>query len=369
MESPLLSIHQALGAKLGDFAGWQMPLEYPAPIGGGTLAEHQAVRESAALFDVSHLGKILIEGPQAKEWANEIFANDLNRINSGQAQYSLLCNEAGGVIDDIIIYCRSENELLLIPNAANAQSVFNVLTEANSASGQPALAITNRHQDFAVIALQGPRSREVLNSVGIDQNLEYMAFVDVEFDGVSFTLCRTGYSGEHGYELIPSQAGASQLWNALSREVIRLGGKIAGLGARDTLRTEMGYPLHGHELSLEINPLEANLSWAIGWKKNRFHGDDALRAEQVKGVSRILRGLLVTDRGIPRAGMLVRNSLGAVVGEVTSGTFSPTLKEGIALALIESGIEVGEQLLVDVRGRNLNAVVTKPPFVKSNVRD
>lgn len=366
MESPLLSIHQALGAKLGDFAGWQMPLEYPAPVGGGTLAEHQAVRELAGLFDVSHLGKIEISGSGAKDWANAIFTNDLNRITAGQAQYSLLCNEMGGVIDDVIIYCRSADDLLVIPNAANAEAVLKVLISQNHDSK---LLIKNRHLDFAVIALQGPLSKEVLKSIGLQRDLEYMSFTDINFEGASFTLCRTGYSGEHGYELIPPTAKAIDLWNVLSREVLRIGGKIAGLGARDTLRTEMGYPLHGHELSLTINPLEANLSWAIGWKKNEFHGAGALRAEQVKGINRLLRGLLLTERGIPRGGMLVRNGLGAVVGEVTSGTFSPTVKEGIALALIESGIEVGEQLSVDVRGRNLSAVVTKPPFVTSHVRD
>jgi aminomethyltransferase len=365
MESPLFSIHQALGAKLGDFAGWQMPLEYPAPVGGGTLAEHQAVREKAGLFDVSHLGKIEIIGPGAKEWANQIFTNDLNRITAGQAQYSLLCNAEGGVIDDVIIYCRGDDEVFVIPNAANAHFVFQVLV---AQIGSANFSLNNRHQDFAVIALQGPLSGQVLASVGLHRDLEYMSFADVHFDGTSFTLCRTGYSGEHGYELLPPKNQASELWNVLSREVLRIGGKIAGLGARDTLRTEMGYPLHGHELSLEINPLEANLSWAIGWKKKTFHGDGALRAEQAKGVNRLLRGLLLTERGIPRGGMLVRNSIGAVVGEVTSGTFSPTLKEGIALAFIESGIEVGEQLLVDVRGRNLSAVVTKPPFVTSHVR-
>jgi aminomethyltransferase len=366
VESPLLAVHQALGAKLGDFAGWQMPLEYPAPVGGGTLTEHLAVRERVGLFDVSHLGKISIKGEDAKAWANEIFTNDLTRISPNQAQYSLLCNERGGVIDDVIIYCKSENDLLVIPNASNALTVYETLTTANSAKK---LSILNLHNDFAVIALQGPLSRAVLSAVGYSPTLEYMSFAEVIIDGISLTICRTGYSGEHGYELLPASASAIAIWNLLSREVLKVEGKICGLGARDTLRTEMGYPLHGHELSLEITPLDANLSWAIGWKKKGFHGGAALRAEQVKGVGRILRGLRLTERGIPRSGMLVRNGIGAVIGEVTSGTFSPSIKEGIALAFIESGIEAGEQVFVDVRGRNLGAVVVKPPFVTSRVRD
>lgn len=365
MESPLLSIHQGLGAKLGDFAGWQMPLEYPAPVGGGTLAEHQAVREQVGIFDVSHLGKIAVRGAGAKSWANTIFTNDLDRVTTGQAQYSLLCDQDGGVIDDVIIYCKGADELLIVPNAANANTVFETLVQANNSG----LTLENLHQEFAVIALQGPQSRAVLMAVGLHRELDYMSFAQVEFQGAHFILCRTGYSGEHGYELIPPAKIAEELWHDLSREVLRIGGKIAGLGARDTLRTEMGYPLHGHELSLDISPLEANLSWAVGWSKNTFHGHQALRTAQAKGVDRILRGLLITDRGIPRAQMLVRNSAGAVVGTVTSGTFSPTLKQGIALALIEAGIEIGDHVVVDVRGRMLGSVVVKPPFVPSRVRE
>lgn len=368
MESPLLEVHRSLGAKLGDFAGWQMPLEYPAPIGGGTLAEHEAVRERVAIFDVSHLGKISISGAGAKAWANEIFTNDLNKIIAGQAQYSLLCAPDGGVIDDVIVYCKGDDEIFIVPNAANSGEVFNTLNERRSLTDAH-LSLTNLHQDFAVIALQGPLSSRVLAQIGINVSLEYMSFAEITFEGSTFTLCRTGYSGEHGYELIPPREIAVSLWNNLSRTILALDGKIAGLGARDTLRTEMGYPLHGHELSLDISPLDANLSWAVGWQKKFFIGHDALRVQQAKGVERLLRGLLLTDRGIPRAGMFVRNSVGAVVGEVTSGTFSPTLKQGIALAFIEAGIEVGEQLLIDVRGRALGAVVVKPPFVPSHVRD
>lgn len=342
-----------------------MPLEYPAPVGGGTLAEHQAVREEAGLFDVSHLGKITIKGSGAKNWANGIFTSDLNKVNAGQAQYSLLCSNNGGVVDDVIIYCKSDDELLVIPNAANSAAVFAKLEECN----QQNLELTNRHQDFAVIAIQGPRSAEILKKVNLFKELPYMSFTEIEVKGLRFTICRTGYSGEHGYELLPQREIAPEIWNLISRELLASGGKIAGLGARDTLRTEMGYPLHGHELSLEISPLEANLSWAIGWSKKSFIGHEALRIQQAKGVERLLRGLLLTDRGIPRSGMLVRNSAGGAIGEVTSGTFSPTVKEGIALALIESGIEVGEQVFVDVRGRNLSAVVTKPPFVPPHVRD
>ncbi|NDF02282.1 MAG: glycine cleavage system aminomethyltransferase GcvT [Actinobacteria bacterium] len=364
MESPLLQIHQSLNAKLGDFAGWAMPLEYPAPVGGGTLVEHEAVRTNVGLFDVSHLGKIEINGAGAKEWLNSIITNDLNKILPGQAQYSMLCTENGGVIDDLIVYLKSDEAILIIPNAANSADVFATLNN-NLPLG---MKIQNRHNDFAVIALQGPVSAQVLAAVGLPVELNYMSFTEVDFLNEKTVICRTGYSGEHGYELLPTSANAAKLWEVLSKEVLSHGGKICGLGARDTLRTEMGYPLHGHELSLEISPVTAGSSWAVGWQKNRFAGSDRLREEQVKGSVRILRGLLADERGIPRAGMQVKNSLGAVIGEVTSGTFSPTLKNGIALALIDSTIGIGEQVLVDIRGRNLAMSITKLPFVPSHVR-
>ena len=364
MESPLLQIHQSLNAKLGDFAGWAMPLEYPAPVGGGTLTEHEAVRTNAGLFDVSHLGKIEIHGTGAKEWLNSIITNDLNKILPGQAQYSMLCNDAGGVIDDLIVYLKSDDAILIIPNAANSAEVFSAL---NSQLPQ-GIKIQNRHNDFAVIAIQGPASAQLLSDAGLHVELNYMSFTQVQFLDEQMIICRTGYSGEHGYELLPTSANAVKLWELLSEKVLSRGGKICGLGARDTLRTEMGYPLHGHELSLEISPVTAGASWAVGWQKDLFAGNAQLRVEKDKGPDRILRGLLADERGIPRAGMQVKNSKGEVIGEVTSGTFSPTLKNGIALALVDSAISIGEEVLVDIRGRNLAMSISKLPFVPSHVR-
>ena len=364
MESPLLQIHQSLNAKLGDFAGWAMPLEYPAPVGGGTLTEHEAVRTNAGLFDVSHLGKIEIHGTGAKEWLNSIITNDLNKILPGQAQYSMLCNDNGGVIDDLIVYLKSDDAILIIPNAANSAEVFSAL---NSQLPQ-GMKIQNRHKDFAVIAIQGPASAQLLSDAGLHVELNYMSFTQLQFLDEQMIICRTGYSGEHGYELLPTSANAVKLWELLSEKVLSRGGKICGLGARDTLRTEMGYPLHGHELSLEISPVTAGASWAVGWQKDLFAGSAQLRVEKDKGPDRILRGLLADERGIPRAGMQVKNSNGEVIGEVTSGTFSPTLKNGIALALVDSAVSIGEEVLVDIRGRNLAMSITKLPFVPSHVR-
>ncbi len=372
MESPLFEWHSRVGAKLADFGGWQMPIEYPKAIAsmtaGGVIAEHCAVRESVGIFDVSHLGKIEVSGMGALMFLNRIFTNDLDRIGSGSAQYNLLCDSSGGVIDDLIIYRYDGEKFLLVPNAANCAAVFAVLEEANDLG----LTIRNRHHDFGVIAVQGPRSKELLASFGIEVELDYMAFTELvipDHDGLgSVIICRTGYTGEFGYELIPVWDSTPELWELLVTAVEKLNGRVCGLGSRDTLRTEMGYPLHGHELSLDISPLQANAGWALALGKSAFHGREALIAEKERGVHRILRGLLAEDRGIPRGGMSVLDANEEVVGEVTSGTFSPTLKTGIALALIKPDIALGSELKIDVRGRSSTVKVIKPPFVQSHVR-
>ena len=350
--SPLESRHIALGAKLADFGGWQMPIEYPA---GGVIAEHTAVRERVGIFDVSHLGKIWVKGSGALDFVNSIVTNDLNRIGDGQAQYSLLCNENGGVIDDLIIYRFSVNEIFIIPNAANCATVFEILKREAPAG----LQLENAHEKYAVIAVQGPESKKLLESFGITLNLEYMSHGTFEINGVETLICRTGYSGEHGYELLPKIENSLTLWDQLANS----GAQICGLGARDTLRTEMGYPLHGQDLSPTISPVTAGSSWAVGFDKETFHGANALKIEKADGSKRKLRGLKLLERGIPRAHMAVIDA-----GEVTSGTFSPTLKVGIALALIDSKFGIGDQVKIDIRGKETAAEIVRLPFVESHVK-
>ena len=372
MESPLFDWHTKAGAKLADFGGWDMPIEYPKPIGdlsaGGVLAEHAAVREAVGIFDVSHLGKIEVSGFGSLIFLNRIFTNDLDRIGHGSAQYNLLCDSNGGVIDDLIIYRYTEDKFLLVPNAANCAAVYDVLVAANDMG----LTITNAHRGYGVLAVQGPKSKDVLAELGIEVDFDYMAFQELTIPGNEslghVVVCRTGYTGEFGYELLPSWNSTPALWELLFTAVQKHGGRVCGLGARDTLRTEMGYPLHGHELSLGISPLQANAGWAVALGKSHFHGQAALVKEKADGVPRILRGLLATDRGIPRGGMNVLDADGAIVGIVTSGTFSPTLKNGIGLALIKPDIAIGSELTIDVRGRSSVVKVVKPPFVPSHVR-
>jgi aminomethyltransferase len=365
LRSPLHDRHVALGAKLADFGGWEMPIEYSAS-GGGVLKEHAAVRESVGLFDVSHLGKATVHGPGARDFVNACLTNDLGRIEAGRAQYTLCCDPSGGVVDDLIAYLVADDEVFLVPNAANTAEVVRRL----AAAAPDQIAVTGQHQQFGVLAVQGPRSAEVLARLNLPSDQPYMAYRDASFEGRTVRICRTGYTGEHGYELIPAWDDAPALWDALARAVGEFGGLPAGLGARDTLRTEMGYPLHGQDLSLSISPLQARAGWAIGWSKEAFWGRDALVAEKQAGPARVLLGLEALDRGIPRPQMPLLGADGAQVGEVTSGTFSPTLKKGIGLALVNtvSGVGEGDEVTVDVRGRRSAVRMVRPPFVESHVR-
>ena len=350
---------------MADFGGWEMPIEYPAGDGGGVIAEHSAVRERIGLFDVSHLGKARVRGVGATAFVNSCITNDLSRIGDGQAQYTMLCDDAsGGVIDDLIVYRISDDELFLVPNAANTAEVVARL-KANVPQG---VEVVDEHEKFAVFALQGPLTFELLKSIGIEIDLNYMSFTRAEIADREVILCRTGYTGEQGVEIIPRWHDALVVWKTLVSEVEKCGGRISGLGARDTLRTEMCYPLHGHELSLTISPLEAGATWAVGWKKESFWGSRVLRAQKESGNHRRLIAFTMRDRGIPRAEMKVVDVNGAEIGVVTSGTFSPTLKNGIGLALVSKSISVGEEICIDIRGKMCSAEIKPAPLVPSHVR-
>jgi glycine cleavage system T protein (aminomethyltransferase) len=360
--SPLHDRHVAAGARFAAFSGWSMPLEYA---GGGVLAEHAAVRSAVGVFDVSHLGKATVAGPDAAGFVNRCLTNDLGRILPGQAQYTLLCNERGGVVDDMIAYLKSSDEVFLIPNAANCARVVELLSTA----APNGVGVVNQHDDFAVIAVQGTKSDEVLSAAGFPTGHDYMTFVVDDRADVPITVCRTGYTGERGYELVVPVAAATSVWDEIAVAGASYGLRPAGLGARDTLRTEMGYPLHGQDLSPDISPLQARSGWAVGWKKESFFGAEALRAEKAAGPARLLRGIKAAGRGIPRPGMTVLGPGGNDLGLVTSGTFSPTLKVGIGLALLSPQLADGDSVSVDIRGRPEPFVIVKPPFVTPAVRE
>ncbi|MGW4500384.1 glycine cleavage system aminomethyltransferase GcvT [Micromonospora sp. NPDC004336] len=359
--SPLHERHTAAGAKFAPFGGWEMPLEYA---GGGVLKEHTAVRTGVGVFDVSHLGKARVTGPGAAEFVNACLSNDLRRIGPGRAQYTLCCDDAtGGVVDDIIAYLHADDHVFLIPNAANTAEVVRRLRAAAPSS----VTVTDEHEAYAVLAVQGPRSAELLGALGLPTDHDYMSFSTATLDGVELTVCRTGYTGELGFELVTPAEHAVTVWDALFAAGLDL--RACGLAARDTLRTEMGYPLHGQDLSPEITPVQARSGWAVGWDKAAFWGRDALLAEKAAGPRRTLRGLEAVDRAIPRPGMAVHVG-DARVGTITSGTFSPTRKQGIALALLDTDPKLadGDLVEVDIRGRRAQMRVTRPPFVTPSVR-
>jgi aminomethyltransferase len=358
LRSPLHERHAALGAKFAAFGGWEMPLEYA---GGGVIREHTAVRNAVGVFDVSHLGKARVTGPGAAGFVNACLTNDLGRIAPGKAQYTLCCDDSGGVVDDLIAYLVADDDVFLVPNAANTAEVVRRLQAAAPAG----ITVANEHRRYAILAVQGPASAATLAGLGLPTGLEYMSFATAKLDGADVIVCRTGYTGEHGYELVIGSDDAGPVWDALTAA----GVQPAGLGARDTLRTEMGYPLHGQDLSLEITPVQARSGWAVGWSKPAFWGRDALLKEKTEGPRRSLRGLELTGRGVPRGHMRVYAGEQRV-GETTSGTFSPTRKVGIALALIDTsaGLADGDLVDVDIRGRRTQARLVKPPFVETSVR-
>ena len=354
--TPLTETHRAAGAKMADFGGWEMPIEYPT----GGVAEHAAVRTGVGGFDVSHMGKLLVRGPGAAAALNRVLVNDLDRIAAGQAQYSMLCNGTGGVVDDLIVYRIDDQELRIVPNAANAATVRDTLV----ALLPPRVTVTDLHESEGILAIQGPDSRAVVEALGLlksGASLDYMAFRIVDRPGGPVVVCRTGYTGEHGYELIVGAGALPGLWEQITARATP-----CGLGARDTLRTEMGYPLHGQDLSPEITPVEAGMSWAVGWDKPEFVGRTALVKQRADGRPRALRGLLLEGRGVPRAHMPVLRPDGSAAGETTSGTFSPTLRVGIALALVDPALAFGDEVAIDIRGRAVPARVVRLPFVDSS---
>jgi aminomethyltransferase len=343
--SPLDTAHRELGAKMVPFGGWEMPLAY----GDGTIAEHRACRGSAVAFDVSHLGTVRVQGPDALARLQAALTNDLTKVGPGRAQYTHLLDEVdGSVLDDIIVWWVRDDVFDVMPNASNTDRVV-------AAIGGEDVTATR-----AVVAVQGPEARERLAGIAPDAaGVGRFRVAEATVDGVSCVVAGTGYTGEDGVELAIPADRAPVVWDAL----IGIGLVPAGLGARDTLRLEAGLPLHGHELGPGITPLQADLGWVVAWDKpGGFRGREALLAERERGVARRLRGLTTQGRRPPRADQVVLVD-GQPAGVVTSGNFSPTLGHGIALAFLPPAVEDGAEVAIEVRGEPVPATVVKPPFV------
>jgi aminomethyltransferase len=344
----LHDVHAALGAKLVEFGGFEMPLAYPQ----GTVAEHLACRSDAVAFDVSHLGTVRVGGRDALATLQAALCNDLDKVAPGRAQYTQLLNDEGGVLDDIIVWWVGDDRFDVMPNASNTSRVLAAIGGDDVTSGR------------TVLAVQGPRARERLAAIGPDAAaVGRFRVAAATVAGRPAMVAGTGYTGEDGVEVAVDNADAEAVFAAL----VAAGVTPAGLGARDTLRLEAALPLHGHELSASITPLEAGLGWVVGWDKPVFRGRDALLASRAAGPARTLRGLVAETRQPPREGAVVRHR-DAVLGTVTSGNFSPVLGRGIALALVETGSAPapGDAVELEVRGRPLAATCVALPFVEKH---
>jgi aminomethyltransferase len=342
LQTPLHGRHADLGARLVPFAGWEMPVQYE-----GVIPEHRAVRTDSGVFDVSHMGELEVEGPRARELLQGLLSNDLDRIGPGQAQYTLLTNERGGIVDDLIVYELDPHRYLLIVNASNRQADYEWLKERELRGSD----VRDVSEEYALLAVQGPRSIERLGL----PDAPAFTFAPGEIGGVECMVNRTGYTGERGVELLVEADDAVTLWDA----VLERGAKPCGLGARDTLRLEVGYPLHGNDISPETDAISAGLGWVCALDKE-FTGVEELRRVKADGPKRRLTAFVMVDKAIPRQGMPVAEG-----GEVTSGSLSPMLDVGIGMGYVEAPLAAPDsELTIDVRGRPRKARVVKKPIYK-----
>jgi aminomethyltransferase len=355
--TPLYSTHRRLGAKIVEFAGWQMPVQY-----SGIIEEHLAVRARAGLFDVSHMGEIEVRGPDALDLCQKITCNDVSRVHDLQAQYNLLLNDGGGIVDDIVVHRLTDQYFMICVNASNAHKDFSWIK--GHAEGR--VEVIDKSADYAQLALQGPLAERILQRITtLDlPAIRYYRFAFGEVAGVHCLAARTGYTGEDGFELYCESERAVTLWDVLMDAGRDLGLLPAGLGARDTLRLERALPLYGHELDETTTPFEAGLDWVVKPAKGPFVGRESLQKQQEQGVARKLVGLEMTDAGIGRSHCAVLKD-GRAIGVVTSGTKSPTLKKSIAMAYVPTEeAAVGNRLEVEIRGRKVAAAVVPLPFYR-----
>jgi aminomethyltransferase len=360
-QTPLINQHRACGAKLVDFAGWEMPIQYAS-----VLDEYRSVRSKAGLFDVSHMGRITVCGPGSLRFLQGITTNDVAKLAPGQAQYSMVCNEKGGIKDDIFVYRTGENDYLLCVNASNREKIFDWLLKHRPAQDQ--CHIADRTLAVAQIAIQGPASRDILLAAGADNltDLKVHRSREIQLAGTSCFVARTGYSGELGYELYVTGSKAADLWTLL----LLKGGpsqlKPAGLGARDLLRLEMGYLLYGNDIGEETTPIEAGAEWTVDFQKGEFIGSEPLKIEAQEGPSRRLVAFELLEKSVPRHGFRILDPVSSEsIGGVCSGNLSPLLQKGIGLGYVPSVFtRPGTAIAIDIRGKAFPATVVTPPFYR-----
>ena len=363
-KTPLNQTHIDSGARMVDFGGWHMPVQY-----SGLSAEHQAVRTKAGLFDVSHMGEVIVEGERAEEFLNHLVTNNVSKLVDGQAQYTVMCYENGGIVDDLLIYRRGQGRYLLCINAGNIEKDWAWIQQQGKAFA--GVKMQNVSNEFSQIALQGPASNEILAKLTDYPlaDIKYYHFAEVDFLGRPAILSRTGYTGEDGFEIYAPAGQGPIIWAALMEAGAPLGLVPAGLGARDTLRTEMKFPLYGNDIDQDTNPLDAGLGWVVKMDKADFVGKAALAKIKEAGVPRSLVGIKMLDRTIARHGYDVLDAEGnEKVGVVTSGTLSPSLGYPVAIAYVKQELKKpGTKLMVKVRDKAIAAEVVATPFYKRPV--
>lgn len=359
--TPLIAHHQTCGAKLVDFAGWEMPIQY-----SGVLDEYHTVRSHVGLFDVSHMGRVRIIGPGAISFLQRVTTNDVGKLAVSQAQYSMVCNEKAGIKDDIFVYRLASDEFLLCVNASNREKILTWL-QCQLAQDKT-IRLEDQSVELAQVAVQGPKSRELIMSLGATalEELKLHHTCTVIIGGLSCLLARTGYTGELGYEIYIDADKVGPLWDLLVDKGQVWGLKPAGLGARDLLRLEMGYLLYGNDMDEDTTPLEANADWTVSFQKGEFTGSHALLAQKRAGVSRRLVAFELVEKGVPRHGFKILDPIASYpIGDVTSGNFSPLLQKGIGLGYVPVRFaEPGTSILIEIRNRNVPAHIVKPPFYK-----
>ncbi|WP_409478131.1 glycine cleavage system aminomethyltransferase GcvT [Pseudobdellovibrio sp. HCB154] len=358
LKTPLFDDHVKLGARIVDFAGWQMPVQYT-----GLKEEHNACRTHIGLFDVSHMGEIRVKGPKAVETLQWLTTNDVTKLEAGQAHYSLLPNDQGGLVDDIFIYCLEKNaDYLVCVNASNKDKDFAWMTKHNKFGAD----MTDESSQWGQIAVQGPKALELCDALFPNDKPSTWARNTIKkskFQNFNVMIATTGYTGEAGCEIFVETAGTSALWNALLAHPLKA--VPVGLGARDSLRTEMKFSLYGHEIDDNTNPYEALLGWVIKPQAKDFMNKAQIVAAKEQGLKRKLIGYKTIERGIPRQGYEIKTSAGQTIGITTSGTHSPTLDEPIGIAYVETAHSTeGSEIFVDIRGKLVKAVVVKTPFIQ-----
>ena len=361
--TPLIEQHRDHRAKLVDFAGWEMPIQYAS-----VVDEYQTVRFAAGLFDVSHMGRVKVSGQGSLTFLQRLTTNNISALAPGQAQYSMVCNEKGGIKDDIFVYRTAETEYLLCVNASNREKIVMWLSEHRTTDDR--CQIEDRTEAVAQIAIQGPASRDILLAAGAEDlgGLKLHHCRDTRVAGISCFAARTGYSGELGYELNVSAGQAVELWRHLLREGGPKGLKPAGLGARDLLRLEMAYLLYGNDIGEETTPIEAGAAWAVHFQKGDFLGRQALQSQAQQGPVRRLVAFELLEKSVPRHGFRILDpGSSQPIGEVTSGNLSPLLQKGIGLGYVPSSFASPETAIsIDIRGKVVPAVTVKPPFYRKS---